>query len=377
MSDDEQSEPHPPPPLSLFFLLVLAGASIYVLALLLWPFLLGILMSAAIAVLVYPAHLRLLGLVRSPSVTAVLTLLIVSVLVLVPVLALGAALVDAVRTGVDLLAAHLEGASNAASWALERLQRVAATFGGEIDPEALKRSLIAQLRGGAGLLASRSLDVISGFGGWLLQAGAAIFSLFFFLRDGETLVATLKWLMPVDARQTDRLLGQARDVIFATVYGNVGVAAAQGLLGGLAFLAVGLPSAALWGTVMGVLSLLPVVGATLVWVPAGLWLLVSGEVARGLGLFVFGALVISSIDNFLRALLVGGRTELHPLAVFFSVLGGIALLGAAGVILGPVLFVVATSLIEMARTAIDDQRSRPSLFREHAPPTPIEDPPAD
>ncbi len=207
--------------------------------------------------------------------------------------------------------------------------------------------------------------MISGFGGWLLQASASVFTLFFFLRDGESIVERLRWLLPVDPSQTDRLLSQAREVIFATVFGNVSVAATQGLLGGLAFLAVGLPSAALWGTVMGVLSLLPLIGATLIWFPAGVWLIANGEVAGGVGLLAFGALVISSVDNFLRALLVGGRTELHPLVVFFSVLGGVALLGAAGVILGPVLFAVAVSLLEMARTAVDDHQGGPGLFRVH------------
>jgi hypothetical protein len=103
---------------------------------------------------------------------------------------------------------------------------------------------------------------------------------------------------------------------------------------------------------MAVLALLPLVGAFLVWAPAGVILILNGELARGLLLLAFGAIVISTIDNYLRAVVVGGRAQLHPLVVFFSVLGGLVLFGAVGIFLGPVLFVIAISLLEMARIAL-------------------------
>lgn len=161
------------------------------------------------------------------------------------------------------------------------------------------------------------------------------------------------WLSPLDRERSERLLATARDAIFATLYGNVGVSLVQGALGGLAFAVLGVPSAIFWGVVMAFLSLAPLVGAAVVWLPASVILIVQGEVVRGVLLLLFGLGVISSVDNFVRAMIVGGRTELHPLAVFLSVLGGVGLFGAAGVFLGPVLFVVAVSLLEMVRSTLD------------------------
>jgi predicted PurR-regulated permease PerM len=108
-----------------------------------------------------------------------------------------------------------------------------------------------------------------------------------------------------------------------------------------------------WGVIAGFLSIAPLIGAAVVWAPAGIILLVQGEVLSGVLMLAFGAGVISTVDNYLRAFIIGGAVELHSLAVFLSVLGGIALFGAAGVFLGPVTFVVAVSVIEMAREALD------------------------
>lgn len=165
----------------------------------------------------------------------------------------------------------------------------------------LRASIASQLQDAVTLLTGRTLNFLSGLGGWLLQAGAALFTLFYMLRDADGIVRSLQWLIPLEETRTDRLFRRARDVIHATVYGNVVVAIVQGSLGGLAFWVLGLPGAALWGTVMGVLSLLPVLSAMLVWLPGGAYLLVVGQTVDGILLLAFGALVIGTVDNYLRA----------------------------------------------------------------------------
>jgi predicted PurR-regulated permease PerM len=210
-----------------------------------------------------------------------------------------------------------------------------------------------KLREQAGPIAQQSMGLVSGFGGGLVDLGLLIFSLFFLLRDGRAFVERIVWLAPIDRERSWSLVKNARDTIFATVYGNVGVAIAQGILVGLAFAVADLPSPVFWGVIAGFLSIAPLIGAAVVWAPAGIILLVQGEVLSGVLMLAFGAGVISTVDNYLRAFIIGGAVELHSLAVFLSVLGGIALFGAAGVFLGPVTFVVAVSVIEMAREALD------------------------
>ena len=183
-------------------------------------------------------------------------------------------------------------------------------------------------------------------------------TLFYLLRDGAQLVAGVRRAVPLEPERFDQLLARARDVTHATVFGNVLVAIVQGTLGGIAFALVGLPAATLWGTIMGFLALIPMVGPPLVWGPAAIYLALGGEIVRALVLAAIGALVIGSVDNLLRAVFVGGRARVHSLVVFLSVLGGIFVFGAVGVIAGPVLFVLAQLALEMGRLAAQSAEQR-------------------
>lgn len=356
MADDKEMAP---PWVAPAILVALAGGATYLLGLLLWPFLPALVTSAVIATLCHPLHDRVERWIPQRSVAALVTTTALFFLVLVPTIAVGFVVINEVRSGLDLLA-DLAARARLPSSTLSRWWTTVASHLGLQDTN-LGDILTAQIRNFVGLLARRSLRFLSGLGGWLIQGGAAIFTLYYLFRDGHALTHTLRWLVPLDAPTTEALMTEARDVIFATIYGNVAVAVVQGALGGLAFWALGLPAAALWGTVMAILSLLPAVGAFLVWAPAAVILLISGSMLRGLALLAFGIAVISTIDNYLRAVLVGGRSHLHPLVVFFSVLGGLVVFGATGVFIGPVLFVVALSVIEVARLSLGQIRiGRPS-----------------
>lgn len=339
-------------------LLILAAAAVYLLVELLAPFLPALVTSAVLAVLVYPAYARLETWVTRRrtwlghrNVAAFTGTVAVFFLILIPLVGLSLVLAQEVARSAEW-AVREAGRMLGPEGTLRDWVRAAGEFIG-IDGAQLRASVTEQLEGGVSTLTARTLGFLSGLGGWLLQAGVALFSLFYLLRDADGIVRAVRWLVPLEKDETARLFRRSRDVIYATVYGNVVVAAVQGVLGGLAFWLVGLPAAVLWGTVMGVLSLLPVVSAPLVWGPAGAYLLATGRTLGGIFLIGFGALVIGTVDNYLRAIIVSERAQLHPLAVFLSVLGGLFLFGAAGLFLGPVLFVVALSLLEMARLALD------------------------
>lgn len=335
----------------LIVLLVLGGGALVLLVLLLYPFLPALVTSAVLASLSFPAHRRLLRFIRQEDLAAFFTTTAVFFLVLLPMVGLSLILIDQVRQGVDWLGGVIEDLTAPGGLVTRALDYVSGSLGVEAGEVMLP--VTDELSGLVGLLARRTFTFLSGLGGWLLQGGAAIFTLFYFLRDAERLMGIVKWLIPLNPETTEELIRKTRDVIYATVFGNVAVAVVQGTLGGLAFWMLGLPASALWGSVMGILSLLPLVGPALVWLPGGLILLAGGEVLRGVLLLGFGTAVISTVDNYLRAVLIGGRAQLHSLLVFFSVLAGLFAFGAVGIFIGPVLFVIALSLLEIARAALD------------------------
>lgn len=337
--------------IQLVILLLLGGAAAYLIGLLLGPFLPAMVTSGVLAVLVYPAYRPIERRTRHKNVAALIGTVIVFFLILLPVAGLSILLLDHVRAGADWIAneapAFLAPDGPLSSWLAIAADRIG------IDPAGLGSALREQAQNVANMLAGRTVSFLSGLGGWLLQGGAALFTLFYLLRDTDALVRTLKWIVPLDVAKSEALFARAKEVTYATVYGNVAVAVVQGTLGGLAFWVLGLSGAALWGTVMGMLSLLPLVGAFLVWLPASVILLLTGQFVKGIILFAIGALIISTVDNVLRTLLVSGRTQLHPLAVFFSVLGGIFVFGGVGLFVGPVLFVIALTVLEMARRSLE------------------------
>jgi predicted PurR-regulated permease PerM len=174
-----------------------------------------------------------------------------------------------------------------------------------------------------------------------------LFVLFFMLRDRQQAMHSLRNLLPLSDQEADTLLHRVDDTIRATVFGTVVVAIVQGTLGGLMFWFLGLPGALLWGVVMALLALVPVLGAFVVWIPAAVFLAVEGSWGKALLLTGWGTIVVGMIDNLLYPLLVGNKLRLHTVPVFFAIVGGLALFGASGVILGPVLLAVTLGLIDV------------------------------
>jgi predicted PurR-regulated permease PerM len=341
-------------------LLVLAAAATYLIVRILWPFLPALVTAGVLAALFFPLQRSVADRLGRATPAAFVSTAVVVFLVLVPLAILTGILVEQLVAGSEFLA-HRAGELLGSEGALRAWVERAAGYVG-MDPGEVTVTGQEELQRAVSFLAQRTLRFLSGLGGWLLQAAVGLFTLFYLLRDGKQLQESIAWVVPLEPSRTSALLDRTREVIFATVYGILVVAVAQGVLGGAAFWLVGIPAAAFWGTLMGLLSLLPAVGPPFIWLPAGVILLAQGRVVDGLVLLAVGALVISTVDNVLRALLVSDRAHLHPLVVFFSVLGGLVLFGAAGVFVGPVLFVLGLSVISMARMTL-----LPGDVPEHLP----------
>ena len=334
----------------LAVLLVAAAAAIYLLLRLLAPFTLALVTSAVAAVLARGTYRSVRDRVGSPSLGALLVTVFVFLLVVVP---LGGLLVLAVRdlqSGIALLAEPVEEFADREGQAWQAFVTVAGWIG--VQPSRLLGALQDQATNVGGVVAGGTIGLLTGLGGWMIQGGIALFTLFYLLRDGPEFVEVGRWLIPLDEPLTDALVAKTHEVIVATVLGALLVALVQGVLGGLLFAALGLPAPALWGGVMAFAGLLPAIGPPVVWLPAAIMLLATGEITRGIVLIAAGTLIIGTIDNVLRAILVGGRARLHSLVVFFAVLGGLVVFGVAGFLLGPILVVIALAVLEIARVAL-------------------------
>ena len=183
--------------------------------------------------------------------------------------------------------------------------------------------------------------------------------MFFFLTGGPDLLQGVLAYLPLTAVDKQRMLEKFVSVTRATLKGTVLIGLAQGVLGGLAFWAANVDGAVFWGTMMTVLSIIPGVGGALIWVPAGIILISTGEVWRGIALAGFCGLVVGSVDNLLRPRLVGQDTKMHELLILFSTLGGLLLFGVMGFILGPILAALFVTAWEMFGTAFRTALAEP------------------
>lgn len=183
--------------------------------------------------------------------------------------------------------------------------------------------------------------------GFIVDYFIVFFGLFFLLRDSTYFADAVRRISPLGAREELMFVATFRDVTNATVVGTLVTAAVQGFLSGLIYLILGVPNAVLWGTLTGLTSLVPVVGTAAVWIPLGLYLAFTGAPYRALILLIFEVVVVGSVDNFLRPLLIEGRVKMHTLVVFFSILGGITYFGIFGMILGPLVFAIGLTFFEV------------------------------
>lgn len=220
-----------------------------------------------------------------------------------------------------------------------------------LNPEGpsmdLKGFLLHQVQKGTELLSGQVVALFKRLSSAVFQLLIAFVALFYLFRDGDIILERLKSLLPLRREEAEELLERVHKMIISTLYGGVLVALVQGGLGGLGFFIVGLPSPIFWGMVMALLSLLPIVGAYLVWVPAALWLFFGkGETWRALFLFGWGLGVVSTVDNILRPLFIGTRTKVHPLLLFFAILGGIKAFGIIGIVAAPVIVAFALAMLD-------------------------------
>jgi predicted PurR-regulated permease PerM len=326
--------------------LVLVAATVVMVYLcyrLIQPFFPALAWALALAVIARPLHARVLAAVPYPSLAAGLTAALVTLVIVLPAVFVVQHLVGELSNRVE---AVQEGA-NPSLW-LEKLRPLP---GADYTITWIQENVDvdAEVRRAAGALLGSAPSAILFSGQAVVQGLITIFCLFYFLRDRHQALPALRRLLPLNHTEEDRLFKRVADSIHATIYGSLTVALIQGAMGGFMFWVLGLPAPVLWGTVMGLLAVIPNLGTFVIWAPVALYLALNGEWNKALLLAGWGAIAIGLIDNFLYPFLVGNRLRMHTLTAFFAILGGLAVFGASGLILGPVIVAVALALLDVWR----------------------------
>ncbi|MBK5295269.1 MAG: AI-2E family transporter [Acidobacteriia bacterium] len=323
-------------------LLLLTGFALYLCWLLAKPFLAAITWALALAVVAHPLQSRLERRLR-PNLAALLAVLALVVLLLVPGAFFAQSLFEEASGGLERIGKNLN--STGLREAADRYPFLAQA----VHWLESRFDLNEELKRAAGTLAGRASSVVGGSIRFVTQMAIMLVTLFYFLRDRGRLLQLLGLLIPLSRSETDELFGRVSETISATLYGNLVVKLVQGILGGVMFWILGLPAPILCGIAMALLAIVPVVGASLIWGPAAIILLMQGSWVKAIVLTVWGGLVVSLMDNFLYPMLVAGELRFHTLGVLFSVFGGLIVFGLAGIVLGPVILVSTVALLEVWR----------------------------
>lgn len=322
------------------------------------PFFGAILWAIVLALMFEPVYRRILGAMPGrPSLAALLTLTTIVLVVILPALFLGTALIqefltvyNAIQSGrIDIAALFARFTAALPGWVQGWLHA-----NGLTDFEGARHRITEALSGSFGAIAGRALAVGQGAFNLILMGGVMLYLTFFLIRDGEQLTKRVIRSIPLDPDRRHAVFRNFTVVTRATIKGSLVVAIVQGVIGGVTFWILGIEGALLWGTMMGLFSLVPAIGCGIVWVPVALYLFATGAVVKGLVLVIAGTVVIGTVDNVLRPILVGRDTRLPDYVVLISTLGGLQVFGFHGLIVGPVvaaLFLAVWEIVTEQRKA--------------------------
>jgi predicted PurR-regulated permease PerM len=342
------------------FLLLLVAVTL-AFAWVLKPFYGAVLWAIVVAVLFAPVQRRLLRSMQGrPSLAAAVTVLIIIAIVLLPLAMIVASLAQEasslftkIQSGEYDFGGYLQRILDALpAWATGLLERLNLT-----DFSALRERLTSGLVKGGQVLAPQALSLGVNTFEFVISLGIMLYLLFFLLRDGRAVAERIKDAIPLHRDQKAALFTRFADVVRATVKGGILVAIVQGALGGIAFWFLGIHAPLLWAVLMAFLSLIPAIGAALVWVPVAIYFLATGALWQGIGLILYGVLVIGLVDNLLRPFLIGKDTKLPDYVVLISTLGGIEVFGLNGFVIGPLfaaMFMVSWEIFSGSRRAAKD-----------------------
>ena len=326
---------------ALFYGIIILLA--YLVYLVFAPFLVPLAWAGVLVVVSYPAY-EWLARRWGATAAAAATAAGVTLILIVPILLV---MVAFVRQGVGAAQSiELKVSSGHWMWLNHWWAQFQQRFPGT-SPEDLTNALRRYGEEAAAFVAARLGTILKHTATFIFDLGVTILAMFYLFRDGHSIVERLRELLPFEESQRNRMLADARGLIFASVTSSLVAAAVHGILGGVAFAVTGINAPIFWGVMMAFFSFVPLVGSALVWVPIAISLIAGGHTLRGVLLLIFCAVIVGSVDNLVRPWLISGRAEMGGLVVFISVLGGISVFGLLGLVLGPIVVAMMASLLDL------------------------------
>ncbi|MBI4949407.1 MAG: AI-2E family transporter [Deltaproteobacteria bacterium] len=331
--------------------LLLALVVGYLMYLVLSPFFIPIFWAVVLSILFYPYFKWLMKKTHgSKSAASLIACLTIAVFILIPLILLGATLVHELLNLYDWSEEYIKEISAGGAPSPSRLMTHVELFIGKyVDVSGFDlHSILAGFANDAAAYAGEGVKgIIKNLTAFVFNIFLAFITMFFLFRDGDRLFAIIMEVIPLSDYDKEKIVAKNREVIRATINGGVFVGLVQGALGGVSFWFLSIPGPILWGFVMFLFSFLPSVGSAVIWVPAAIYLFVIGSYVKGIILVIWGVFVIGLVDNILRPFIVSGRTNLHPMLLFFSILGAVNAFGFIGVIAGPLILSVGQATVEI------------------------------
>ncbi len=337
----------------IVFLLVLAAVALYFCYVIARPFLAPMFLALMIAIVFHPIHVRIESRIRRRNLAGLISTILVLITVVVPTVILAVLVAREVHTLYVGLSERSAAQGGWTLYATHFVDRLSGWAGHYIDVSKveLRGAFVRSLEQMSHSLFSWGSHFVNNIVSSFVEVLIAFFTVFFLFREGELLKSQLAAFLPLRADQFERLFTGVSNSIVANVYGCLAVGASQGVLMSLGFWTLGLPSPVLWGLVTALCSLLPIVGSSVVWGPAAILLFASGHWWKGLILVAWSVAVVSQVDHLLRTWIISQRANMHPLLMFFALLGGVKAFGALGLFIGPVVVSITLVALQMLREA--------------------------
>ncbi|MES1980844.1 MAG: AI-2E family transporter [Pseudomonadota bacterium] len=322
-------------------LVAVTVAGIYFCYRLAAPFLPAFAGALALAILFAPLYRWLVSKVKHPNLAATICVLVATLIMVVPAAFVAERIIGEAVSGAETIKTMVESREWRRAFDAHPL---IAPAGHWIERQF---DLPGMVNNATSWLTSTAASFVQGSVLQLLGVVLTFYMFFYFLRDRGAALESLRSLSPLSEEDMNRIFDGVNDTVHATLYGTLAVAVVQGTLGGLMFWWLDLPAPLLWGIVMALLAVVPVLGAFIIWIPAAIFLFLEGSEGKALLLTLWGTIVVGGIDNLLYPMLVGRRLKIHTILAFVSIVGGLIVFGASGLILGPVIFTTTRLLLEI------------------------------
>ncbi len=327
----------------LYFFIVVFLLILYLFFDLFSPFIFDFLWATILVVILYPLYERLLKITGDrKTISSLLMCFFIVIIIIVPFVII---IITLTKESVELYSTINTKLSTLtfptikrflSSEIVEKINKLTSPFF-KMTPESFEKGVVGVLKNMSAFLVSLTKTIFKGFATSFMHFFFFLIATYYFFKYGDSLLKEVLKLSPLAYDREEKIIKKFKEVAQATVIGNISTALIQGILGGIGFVIVGISSPVLWGTVMAFMSLVPILGTFIVWIPATIYLLIVGSYGKAIFLLIWGSTVVGLSDNFIKPLIIQGKTNLHSIIIFFSILGGIKLFGFSGIVLGPII----------------------------------------